>query len=70
MAVCIEELKAQLCGALTAECLQRERWLRILVLLCRRTIVALVYNVLKTLMEMNGTLFDELTSSYKADRQR
>lgn len=39
-------------------------------LLCSRTIVALVYNVLKTLMEMNCTLFDELTSSYKADRQR
>lgn len=35
-----------------------------------RTIVALVYNVLKTLMEMNGKLFDELTSSYKAERQR
>ncbi|KAG7509452.1 serine serine/threonine-protein phosphatase 2A 56 kDa regulatory subunit alpha isoform isoform X1 [Solea senegalensis] len=35
-----------------------------------QTIVALVYNVLKTLMEMNCTLFDELTSSYKADRQR
>uniref|UniRef100_A0A673BII5 Serine/threonine protein phosphatase 2A regulatory subunit n=1 Tax=Sphaeramia orbicularis TaxID=375764 RepID=A0A673BII5_9TELE len=34
------------------------------------TIVALVYNVLKTLMEINCTLFDELTSSYKADRQR
>ncbi|KAM6915441.1 serine/threonine-protein phosphatase 2A 56 kDa regulatory subunit alpha isoform [Xenentodon cancila] len=34
------------------------------------TIVALVYNVLKTLMEMNCTLFDELTSSYKVDRQR
>uniref|UniRef100_A0A7N6B2F1 Serine/threonine protein phosphatase 2A regulatory subunit n=1 Tax=Anabas testudineus TaxID=64144 RepID=A0A7N6B2F1_ANATE len=34
------------------------------------TIVALVYNVLKTLMEMNCTLFDELTSSYKSDRQR
>ncbi|XP_028997531.1 serine/threonine-protein phosphatase 2A 56 kDa regulatory subunit alpha isoform [Betta splendens] len=34
------------------------------------TIVALVYNVLKVLMEMNCTLFDELTSSYKADRQR
>lgn len=39
-------------------------------LLCCRTIVALVYNVLKTLMEMNCTLFDELTSSYKADRQQ
>lgn len=35
-----------------------------------RTIVALVYNVLKTLMEMNGKLFDNLTSSYKAERQR
>ncbi|KAK0136451.1 Serine/threonine-protein phosphatase 2A regulatory subunit alpha isoform [Merluccius polli] len=34
------------------------------------TIIALVYNVLKTLMEMNSTLFDELTASYKADRQR
>uniref|UniRef100_A0AAY4ESA4 Serine/threonine protein phosphatase 2A regulatory subunit n=1 Tax=Denticeps clupeoides TaxID=299321 RepID=A0AAY4ESA4_9TELE len=34
------------------------------------TIVALVYNVLKTLMEMNSVLFDELTSSYKAERQR
>ncbi|KAJ6666971.1 hypothetical protein lerEdw1_018973 [Lerista edwardsae] len=34
------------------------------------TIVALVYNVLKTLMEMNGKLFDELTASYKAERQR
>ncbi|GCC31659.1 serine/threonine-protein phosphatase 2A 56 kDa regulatory subunit alpha isoform [Chiloscyllium punctatum] len=34
------------------------------------TIVALVYNVLKTLMEMNGSLFDELTASYKAERQR
>uniref|UniRef100_A0A669DT54 Serine/threonine protein phosphatase 2A regulatory subunit n=1 Tax=Oreochromis niloticus TaxID=8128 RepID=A0A669DT54_ORENI len=32
------------------------------------TIVALVYNVLKTLMEMNCTLFDELTSSYKVLR--
>lgn len=35
-----------------------------------RTIIALVYNVLKTLMEMNGKLFDDLTSSYKAERQR
>ncbi|KAB0343784.1 hypothetical protein FD755_011118 [Muntiacus reevesi] len=34
------------------------------------TIVALVYNVLKTLMEMDGKLFDDLTSSYKAERQR
>jgi len=35
-----------------------------------QTIVALVYNVLKSFMEMNSKLFDELTSSYKADRQR
>ena len=35
-----------------------------------RTIVALVYNVLKTFMEMNSKLFDELTSSYKSDRQK
>ncbi|XP_043911330.1 serine/threonine-protein phosphatase 2A 56 kDa regulatory subunit alpha isoform [Protopterus annectens] len=34
------------------------------------TIVALVYNVLKTLMEMNSKLFDELTASYKVERQR
>uniref|UniRef100_A0A667XJ11 Serine/threonine protein phosphatase 2A regulatory subunit n=1 Tax=Myripristis murdjan TaxID=586833 RepID=A0A667XJ11_9TELE len=34
------------------------------------TIVALVYNVLKTLMEMNSTLFDELTSSYKCPPKR
>uniref|UniRef100_A0A8C6X3J7 Serine/threonine protein phosphatase 2A regulatory subunit n=1 Tax=Naja naja TaxID=35670 RepID=A0A8C6X3J7_NAJNA len=34
------------------------------------TIVALVYNVLKTMMEMNGKLFDELTSTYKAERER
>ena len=32
--------------------------------------MALVYNVLKTFMEMNSKLFDELTSSYKADRQK
>uniref|UniRef100_UPI00398EECD9 serine/threonine-protein phosphatase 2A 56 kDa regulatory subunit beta isoform n=1 Tax=Pristiophorus japonicus TaxID=55135 RepID=UPI00398EECD9 len=35
-----------------------------------QTIVSLIYNVLKTFMEMNGALFDELTSSYKVDRQR
>ncbi|XP_065056297.1 serine/threonine-protein phosphatase 2A 56 kDa regulatory subunit epsilon isoform-like isoform X1 [Rhopilema esculentum] len=35
-----------------------------------QTIVALVYNVLKSFMEMNSKLFDELTSSYKADRQK
>lgn len=35
-----------------------------------QTIVALVYNVLKSFMEMNGKLFDELTSSYKAERQK
>ena len=35
-----------------------------------QTIVALVYNVLKTFMEMNSKLFDELTANYKAERQR
>ncbi|XP_064621294.1 serine/threonine-protein phosphatase 2A 56 kDa regulatory subunit epsilon isoform-like isoform X2 [Lineus longissimus] len=35
-----------------------------------QTIVALVYNVLKSFMEMNSKLFDELTASYKADRQK
>ncbi len=35
-----------------------------------QTIVALVYNVLKTFMEVNSPLFDELTASYKAERQR
>ncbi|XP_067877780.1 serine/threonine-protein phosphatase 2A 56 kDa regulatory subunit beta isoform [Heterodontus francisci] len=35
-----------------------------------QTIVSLIYNVLKTFMEMNSTLFDELTASYKVDRQR
>lgn len=35
-----------------------------------QTIVALVYNVMKTFMEMNSKLFDELTAGYKADRQK
>ena len=35
-----------------------------------QTIVALVYNVLKTFMEMNSKLFDELTATYKAERQK
>ena len=35
-----------------------------------QTIVALVYNVLKTFMEMNGKLFDELTANYKSERQK
>jgi len=35
-----------------------------------QTIVALVYNVLKAFMEMNSKLFDELTSNYKAERQK
>ncbi|XP_012272267.1 serine/threonine-protein phosphatase 2A 56 kDa regulatory subunit epsilon isoform [Orussus abietinus] len=34
------------------------------------TIIALVYNVLKTFMEMNSKLFDELTASYKSERQK
>uniref|UniRef100_A0A8C9UNH3 Serine/threonine-protein phosphatase 2A 56 kDa regulatory subunit n=1 Tax=Spermophilus dauricus TaxID=99837 RepID=A0A8C9UNH3_SPEDA len=32
-------------------------------------IVALVYNVLKAFMEMNSTMFDELTATYKSDCQ-
>src|SRR5699024_6798563 len=35
-----------------------------------QTIVALVYNVLKTFMELNSKLFDELTASYKLERQK
>lgn len=35
-----------------------------------QTIIALVYNVLKTFMEMNSKLFDELTANYKLDRQK
>lgn len=35
-----------------------------------QTIVALVYNVLKTFMELNSRLFDELTASYKLERQK
>lgn len=35
-----------------------------------QTIVALVYNVLKTFMELNSKLFDELTASYKIERQK
>jgi len=35
-----------------------------------QTIVTLVYNVLKTLMEMNTKLFDELSTNYKNERQR
>lgn len=35
-----------------------------------QTIVALVYNVLKTLMEMNSKLFDELTVNYKNEKQK
>uniref|UniRef100_A0A8C0ALA3 Uncharacterized protein n=1 Tax=Bos mutus grunniens TaxID=30521 RepID=A0A8C0ALA3_BOSMU len=33
-----------------------------------QTIVSLIYNVLKTFMEMNGKLFDELTASYKLEK--
>lgn len=35
-----------------------------------QTIVALVFNVLKTFMEVNSKLFDELTASYKTERQK
>jgi hypothetical protein len=34
------------------------------------TIIALVFNVLKTFMEVNSKLFDELTANYKTERQR
>ena len=34
-----------------------------------QTIVALVYSVLKTFMELNSKLFDQLTASYKNERQ-
>lgn len=37
--------------------------------LCR-TIVSLIYNVLKTFMEMNSKLFDDLTASYKVEKQK
>uniref|UniRef100_A0A2K5L165 Serine/threonine-protein phosphatase 2A 56 kDa regulatory subunit n=1 Tax=Cercocebus atys TaxID=9531 RepID=A0A2K5L165_CERAT len=33
-------------------------------------IVALVYNVLKAFMEMNSTMFDELTATYKSDHKK
>lgn len=39
-------------------------------LILPRTIVSLIYNVLKTFMEMNGKLFDELTASYKLEKQQ
>lgn len=35
-----------------------------------QTIVALVYNVLKSFMEMHSKLFDDLTASYKAKKQK
>ncbi|XP_071833818.1 serine/threonine-protein phosphatase 2A 56 kDa regulatory subunit epsilon isoform-like isoform X1 [Apostichopus japonicus] len=35
-----------------------------------QTIIALVYNVLKTFMELNNKLFDELTANYKSERQK
>jgi serine/threonine-protein phosphatase 2A regulatory subunit B' len=42
--------------------ISREHW--------NPTIVALVYNVLKSFMEMNGKLFDELTANYKMEKQK
>lgn len=42
--------------------ISREHW--------NQTIVALVFNVLKTFMEMNPVLFDELTKNYKTERQK
>uniref|UniRef100_A0AAQ4PT02 Serine/threonine protein phosphatase 2A regulatory subunit n=1 Tax=Gasterosteus aculeatus aculeatus TaxID=481459 RepID=A0AAQ4PT02_GASAC len=35
-----------------------------------QTIVSLIYNVLKTFMEMNSKLFDDLTASYKVEKQK
>lgn len=35
-----------------------------------QTIVSLVYNVLKTFMEMNTEVFDNLTASYKVEQER
>lgn len=35
-----------------------------------QTIVALVYNVLRTFMDVNSALFDELTASYRTDLQK
>uniref|UniRef100_A0A8C4PWN0 Serine/threonine protein phosphatase 2A regulatory subunit n=1 Tax=Eptatretus burgeri TaxID=7764 RepID=A0A8C4PWN0_EPTBU len=35
-----------------------------------QTIVGLVYNVMKTMMDMNGQLFGDLTASYNSERQR
>ncbi|KAJ8275444.1 hypothetical protein COCON_G00071960 [Conger conger] len=35
-----------------------------------QTIVSLIYNVLKTFMEMNSQLFDDLTASYKVEKQK
>uniref|UniRef100_A0A0K2T8X7 Uncharacterized protein n=2 Tax=Lepeophtheirus salmonis TaxID=72036 RepID=A0A0K2T8X7_LEPSM len=40
--------------------MSKEHWNKI--------IVSFVYNVLKSLMEMNPILFDDLTASYKAER--
>jgi len=35
-----------------------------------QTIVSLVYNVLKTFMQMNTDVFDSLTASYKTEQQK
>uniref|UniRef100_A0A4W5RPR6 Serine/threonine protein phosphatase 2A regulatory subunit n=1 Tax=Hucho hucho TaxID=62062 RepID=A0A4W5RPR6_9TELE len=35
-----------------------------------QTIVSLIYNVLKTFMEMNSKLFDDLTATYKVEKQK
>ncbi|KAA0723183.1 PP2A B subunit isoform B'-beta [Triplophysa tibetana] len=35
-----------------------------------QTIISLIYNVLKTFMEMNSKLFDDLTASYKVEKQK
>lgn len=75
----IEDTSAQVCSTVKGICIidnvkvmpimfpalyriSKEHW--------NQTIVALVYNVLKTFMEMNGKLFDELTGTYKIERQK
>jgi len=35
-----------------------------------QAILTLVYNVLKTFMEMNGQLFEELTANYKHEEAK
>jgi len=43
-------------------CISKDHW--------NQTIVSLVYNVLRSFMEMNNRLFDELTNNYNSDKQK